>query len=129
MKEKSTSLIFIPLMFLVSILIIYKSQNLNIETEHCKEESAVLSSNQITADTESKDIINKSLEVIENQKNQIDIATKEMNKKMAEIDSIQDKKEWFITYKSIVEKYEYLFDPPETIYNYYSSEELNLLFK
>lgn len=59
---------------------------------------------------------------------EIDTAIKEMNQKMAEIESIEDKKEWFIAYKSIIEEYSYIIDPPETIYEYFTEEELDLLF-
>ncbi len=59
---------------------------------------------------------------------EIDNALEEMNQKMAEIESIEDKKEWFIAYKSIIEEYSYIIDPPETIYEYFTEEELDLLF-
>lgn len=59
---------------------------------------------------------------------EIDNAIEEMNQKMAEIESIEDKKEWFIAYKSIIEEYSYIIDPPETIYEYFTEEELDLLF-
>lgn len=59
---------------------------------------------------------------------EIDTAIEEMNQKMAEIESIEDKKEWFIAYKSIIEEYSYIIDPPETIYEYFTEEELDLLF-
>lgn len=59
---------------------------------------------------------------------EIDNAIEEMNQKMTEIESIEDKKEWFIAYKSIIEEYSYIIDPPETIYEYFTEEELDLLF-
>ncbi len=59
---------------------------------------------------------------------EIDNAIEEMNQKMAEIESIEDKKEWFIAYKNIINEYSYIIDPPETIYDYFSEEELDLLF-
>lgn len=52
-----------------------------------------------------------------------------MNLEMAEIESISDQQEWFIAYKDIIEKYAYIIDPPETIYDYFSEEELDLLFR
>ncbi len=61
-------------------------------------------------------------------KSRYDITIDKMNQKMEEIKSIEDKKEWFIAYKSIVEEYSYIIDPPETIYDYFSKEELDLLF-
>lgn len=59
---------------------------------------------------------------------EIDNAIEEMNYEMTEIETITDKKEWFIAYKSIIEEYSYIIDPPETIYDYFSEEELDLLF-
>lgn len=59
---------------------------------------------------------------------EIDKAIEEMNQKMVEIESIEDKKEWFIVYKNIVDEYSYIIDPPETIYDYFNNEELDLLF-
>lgn len=59
---------------------------------------------------------------------EIDNAIEEMNYEMTEIETITDKKEWFIAYKSIIEEYSYIIDPSETIYDYFSEEELDLLF-
>ncbi len=60
---------------------------------------------------------------------EIDSAIEEMNEKMSAIGAIQDKKEWFIAYKDIIEEYSYILDPLETIYDYFSEEELDLLFR
>ena len=62
-------------------------------------------------------------------KNDFDIAVEEMNQQMSEIELIQDKKEWFIAYKSIIDEYSYILDPPETIYDYFTNEELVLLVR
>ena len=59
---------------------------------------------------------------------EIDKAIEEMNQKMMEIEFITDKKEWFIAYKNIVDEYSYIIDPPETIYDCFTEEELDLLF-
>ncbi len=59
---------------------------------------------------------------------EIDNAIEEMNYEMAEIEDITDKREWFLAYKKIIEKYSYIIDSPETIYDYFSDEELELLF-
>lgn len=59
---------------------------------------------------------------------EIDKAIEEMNQKMMEIESITDKKEWFVAYKNIVDEYSYIIDPPETIYDCFTEEELDLLF-
>ena len=60
---------------------------------------------------------------------EIDNAIEEMNYEMTEIETITDKKEWFIAYKSIIEEYSYIIDQPETIYDYFTEEELDLLFR
>ena len=60
---------------------------------------------------------------------EIDNAIEEMNYEMTEIETITDKKEWFIAYKSIIEEYSYIIDPPEAIYDYFTEEELDLLFR
>lgn len=59
---------------------------------------------------------------------EIDNAIEKMNHEMAEIEVIIDKREWFLAYKKIIQKYSYIIDPPETIYDYFSKEELDLLF-
>lgn len=44
------------------------------------------------------------------------------------IDSNYEKKEWFITYKAIIEKYKDVAPVPKMIYDEYSEEDLKLLF-
>ena len=39
-----------------------------------------------------------------------------------------DKKEWFIGYKQIIKDNLEILDPPETIYDYFTEDELDLLF-
>ena len=59
---------------------------------------------------------------------EINTAIEEMNKKMAEIETFTDKKEWFIAYKNTVYEYSYMIEPPESIYDCFTEEELDLLF-
>lgn len=40
-----------------------------------------------------------------------------------------DLKEWYLDYKSIFTKYDLFIDKPETIYDYYTEKELDLLFR
>ncbi len=60
--------------------------------------------------------------------NEVNTAIIEMDKEMQSIDSISDKKEYFIAYKEIVDKYSYILDPPETIYDYFTEDELDMFF-
>lgn len=40
---------------------------------------------------------------------------------------IENKKEWFIAYKKLINEYSEWVDSPETIYDYYSEEDINYL--
>ena len=65
-------------------------------------------------------------EVIE-EPDQYEIAIQEMQEKMTEIESIEDNKEWFLAYKDIVFKYAKWINPPETIFDYYTEDEVKLI--
>ena len=67
--------------------------------------------------------------VNEDTNNEVADAIFEMDKEMAEIETISDKKEYLIAYKTIVDKYSYILDPPETIYDYFTKEELDMFFR
>ena len=54
-------------------------------------------------------------------------AIQEMQEKMSEIESIEDNKEWFLAYKDIVFEYAEWIDPPETIFDYYTEDEIRLI--
>ena len=65
-------------------------------------------------------------EVIE-EPDQYEIAIQEMQEKMSEIESIEDNKEWFLAYKDIVFEYAEWINPPETIFDYYTEDEVRLI--
>ena len=65
-------------------------------------------------------------EVIE-EPNPYDLAIQSMQLKLSEIESIEDKMEWFLAYKAIIHEYDSIIDPPETIYDYCTDEEINLI--
>lgn len=55
-------------------------------------------------------------------------AISQMRSDMGKIENIKNNnKLWFISYKGIVSKYDNLIDPPETIYDYFTDEEINLI--
>ena len=56
-----------------------------------------------------------------------EVALENMQTEMAEIEYIEDRKEWYLTYKNIIFKYSKWFDPPETIYDCFSEEEIYLM--
>ena len=65
-------------------------------------------------------------EVVEEQ-DPYEIAIQKMQEKISEIESIEDNKEWFLAYKDIVFEYSEIINPPETIYDCLTEEEINLI--
>ena len=63
----------------------------------------------------------------QNQSMQYELIISEIQKEMDELKAIEDKMEWFISYKQLVQKYENIIDPPLTIYDYYTKEEIYLI--
>jgi hypothetical protein len=53
----------------------------------------------------------------------------EATSKMKEIEKIEDPCEWFVAYKNIILEYDGIIDAPETIYDIFTDEELDLLFR
>ena len=58
-----------------------------------------------------------------------EIKQKEILHRQKELLNIQDNKEYFLEYKKLINEYSEWFDPPENIYDYYTEEELDLLFR
>lgn len=70
-------------------------------------------------------IKNQNYEVMDaSSKSEIEIVLEEMNQKIMEIESIEDREEWFLAYKDIVIKYEKWFGVPETVFDVYTEEEI-----
>ena len=113
-------LLSIVIVSLSALVVPLKGHSKNIKTESVAVQAAVKSTEM--------SLENFVIEQPASINFEIDTAIEEMNQKMAEIESIEDKKEWFIAYKSIIEEYSYIIDPPETIYEYFTEEELDLLF-
>lgn len=66
--------------------------------------------------------------VVKREDAMVMMAIEEMSAKMTKLDEVKDKEEWFISYKEIVNEYSYILDPPETIYDYYTKDEIDKLF-
>lgn len=56
-----------------------------------------------------------------------ELIIQKMQEELETINIIEDKEQWFIAYKALVRKYEEVIDPPLTIYDYYTDEEINLI--
>ena len=120
MNIKTKILLSVVIVSLSALVVPLKGHSENIKTESVAVQAAVKSTEM--------SLENFVIEQPASINFEIDTAIEEMNQKMAEIESIEDKKEWFIAYKSIIEEYSYIIDPPETIYEYFTEEELDLLF-
>lgn len=58
-----------------------------------------------------------------------EIAEKRKSEWLAKISDIEDKREWFLAYKEIVGDYDTILDLPDTIYDVFTEEELDFLFR
>ena len=63
------------------------------------------------------------------ERQELEKLTLSMESELKLIESIENKEEYFIAYKSIIAKYPQITQEYETIYNAFSEEELSLLFK
>lgn len=109
-------IIKILVVFIEVMLLLLKPININNECFKSKEtiQEKVIIEPRVTKET---------------HENKIKRLKKEMNKKIKKINSIQDKQKWFVEYKRIIEEYAFLIEPPESIYDCFTSTELDLFFR
>lgn len=62
-------------------------------------------------------------------KSEIDIVIEEMNQKIMDIETIEDREEWFLAYRDIIFQYVEWFGIPQTVFDVYTKEELALIFR
>lgn len=84
-------------------------------SKESNDEYIVLQSEPITYETEVIEVDSKEL------------ARQEVLKKMEEINFINDKMEWFVEYKKIICNYIDVIDPPETVFDYFTEDEVRLI--
>lgn len=113
-------LLSIVIVSLSALVVPLKGHSENIKTESVAVQAAVKSTEMSLENFVIEQPVSINFE--------IDNAIEKMNHEMAEIEVITDKREWFLAYKKIIEKYSYIIDSPETIYEYFTEEELDLLF-
>lgn len=118
MKKRIIAVMLLALM-LVSLIAPILAKESNKHEPEIKEVPLVF----VTAKPETQEI-----EIIET-KSLDEIAMDSFYDEMESLSDITDKREWFIKYKAITEKYADIVDPPESIYDCFTEEELDLLFK
>ena len=71
------------------------------------------------------------VQYIENEveTDRLEIISQRMQQELSEIESIEDRQEWFLAYKDIIYKYYKYFGAPETVFDVYTEEELDLIFR
>ena len=104
------------LLFMIVSLVIPIS---NINNQHKNDVSEPVLLSDITYEIVFEEVIEEP--------DPYEIAIQEMQEKMSEIESIEDNKEWFLAYKDIVFKYAKWINPPETIFDYYTEDEVKLI--
>lgn len=60
---------------------------------------------------------------------QLEVISQRKQQELAEIESIEDREEWFLAYKNIIFKYYQWFGAPETVFDAFTEEELTLIFR
>ena len=68
-------------------------------------------------------------ELIQTDEDQLEIISLRMQQELSEIDCIEDREEWFLAYKDIVFKYYKWFGAPETVFDAFTENEVELIFK
>ena len=104
------------LLFMIVSLVIPIS---NINNQHKNDVSEPVLLSDITYEIVFEEVIEEP--------DPYEIAIQEMQEKMSEIESIEDSKEWFLAYKDIVFKYAKWIEPPETIFDYFTEDEVRLI--
>ena len=118
MKKRILAIILLALM-LVSLITPILAKESSKHDPEIKEVPLVF----VTAKPEKQEI-----EIIET-KSLDEIVMDSFYDEMESLSDITDKREWFIKYKAITAKYADIIDPPDSIYDCFKEEELDLLFK
>ena len=84
--------------------------------------------NIVKCNKNTREVVNECNEIISDNADLIQVEINKMQQDLKDIESISDRKEWFIAYKNIIANYPDL-DAHETIYDYYTQDELNMLFR
>ena len=68
-----------------------------------------------------------SIEVRNIEIDPTELEKQEALQKMYDISTIPNEEEWFVSYKQIIDDYKDVIDPPLTIYDYFTDEEIYLI--
>lgn len=120
MKKRILSVLLLSGMVvsLVTPFLEVEAKNPIVQTK--THEVRIIGNNLIEVETKPEIIETISIE---------EIAEKRKTERLAEISNIEDQKEWFLAYKDIVDDYSSVLELPDTIYDIFTEEELDFMFK
>lgn len=99
--------------------------NINETMIEVEEPDTIIISNEEVNEAETE--IQTETNTEEETEDIYDIKSQEVLKKQIELESITDKEEWFIAYKNLINEYSEWIDPPESIYDVYSNNDIYLM--
>lgn len=108
-------MLFMVASFLLPFSDINNNEMIQIETKTVKLNNIVCNIPIIEANEITK------------QLDQYEVVVQEIQEKIEEIESIEDNKEWFLAYKDIVFKFAKWIEPPETIFDCFTEDEVRLI--
>ena len=92
-----------------------------------EEPETIIISEEVVDESETVEFTENIKEDISETEDIYDIKSQEVLEKQAELESITDKEEWFIAYKNLINEYSEWVDPPESIYDVYSNNDIYLM--
>ena len=110
---------FISMLILLFMMVSLVIPISNINNQHKNDVSEPVLLSDITYELVIEEVVGEP--------DPYEIAIQEMQKEMKEIESIEDNKDWFLAYKDIVFEYAEWIDTPETIFDYYTEDEVKLI--
>lgn len=106
---------------IISILLILLATYFILSNEPQNEEIIIV--------VKPEPILTSNVEEVKEEPDEYEILANKYNAKMEELETISDKEQWFVEYKKLIEEGSDLLDPPETIYDCFNEDELDLLFR
>lgn len=116
--------IILTIFIFIEVLILTTCILFNDSIHKIEVEPITISSFTYELEETKQDIVG-----IEKTVNPVDKAIEKMQLEMNEIKAIEDKKEWFLAYKDIVYRYSKWIDTPETVFDYFTEEEMDLILR
>lgn len=120
--KRNISLLLLIYMIILVPFFVY--EQITIKTQETKNKEVV----KIVSVSNQEEIQKNREEAKQEVINYFQLAQQSYFVKMEELEYTTNKENWFLEYKEMLNEYSDFVDPPETIYDYFSNEDLDLLF-